>query len=295
MDISEHYKKYCESLGLKFTMDNKVNPYDDTTLFCPAGMQQFKKEFNSDATGTRSNIQTCIRLKDLDEIGDGTHFLSFNMMGLFSFRDWELQDAVDFWMNFLEKTINLKVDYVTIHPDKFEEWKELYSSYSVDIRMDDECIWTDGDIGGYCTEFYKDDIEIGNIVSPLGTCIDAGFGLERLQSFFSSDSPPSKEEILIDACEQILNSGYFPGNKEQGYILRKLLRELYKSGSSWGNSHYNKERLRQDKVIRRYFKNKDKKSYANKPREWWFDTMGVDLDFIDNLSPDNIAKIISKQ
>ena len=283
ISVADEYSEYCKSLNLEFQLNESVSPYDDTTLFCPAGMQQFKKEFASDCIDTKTNIQRCIRLKDLDEIGDGTHFLSFNMMGLFSFREMTLQSAIDFWMEFLEDRLNLKVDYITIHPDKIEEWSGLYSEYNVEIREDDECKWTDGTIGGYCTEFYKDDIEIGNIVNPLGTCIDAGFGLERLQSFFSNEDPPSREEILIDACEKILDSGYFPGNKEQGYILRKLLRELYKSGSNWSNSHYEKERTRQDKVLKKYNRIKDKPKYQGKSEEWWFDTMGVDINFVKSL------------
>ena len=35
------------------------------------------------------------------------------------------------------------------------------------VRIDNECLWSDGNIGGYCTEFYKNDIEIGNIVNTL--------------------------------------------------------------------------------------------------------------------------------
>ena len=53
-------------------------------------------------------------------------------------------------------------------------------NFNIEIREDNECVWTDGDITGYCTEFYKDDIEIGNIVNTLDTCIDVGFGLERI-------------------------------------------------------------------------------------------------------------------
>jgi len=284
MGILKIYSEFCQSKGIPFQLDDHVRPYDDTTLFCPAGMQQFKGKFKDEnETGTVANVQSCIRLKDFEEIGDGTHFLYFDMIGLFSFRTMKLQGAIDFWMEFIEKKLSIKVDYVTIHPDKMEEWKPLYNSYDVEVRADNECKWTDGDIGGYCTEFFKDDVEIGNIVNPLGTCIDVGFGMQRLNDFMNPTPAKSKEEIIIDACEKIEYSGYIPSNKEQGYVFRKLLRELYRLGSDWDNVHYKKEKERQDKVLATYERVKDRKKYQGKSKEWWFDTMGVDIDFVEQL------------
>lgn len=83
IDIIETYNSFCGSKGIPFKVDNKLLSYDDTTLFCPAGMQQYKKQFkDTSIVGvTKANIQSCLRLLDLDSIGDGTHFLYFNMMG----------------------------------------------------------------------------------------------------------------------------------------------------------------------------------------------------------------------
>ena len=283
IDIIDLYRNFCASKGVQFQLDDNVRPYDNTTLFCPAGMQQFKEKFKSEETGTLANVQSCIRLNDLEEIGDGTHYLYFDMIGLFSFRTLTVQQSVDFWMEFVEDTLGIKVDYVTIHPDKMEDWKSLYENYDVEVRPDEECKWTDGQIGGYCTEFFKDDVEIGNIVNPLGTCIDVGFGLQRLSMFANGKNEETREEILIQACEKLLYSGYYPSNKEQGYVFRKLLRELYRLGSDWDNEHYLKEKKRQDKVVENYNRNKDKPKFKDKSNEWWFDTMGIDIDFIKSL------------
>jgi len=282
-NITDLYRQFCENKRIYYQLDDNVRPYDNTTLFCPAGMQQFKQKFKSDETGTQANIQSCIRLNDLEEIGDGTHFLYFDMVGLFSFRTMSIQTAVDFWMEFVEDVLEIKVDYVTIHPDKMEDWRSLYDNYDVEVRSEEECKWTDGDIGGYCTEFFKDDVEIGNIVNPLGTCIDAGFGLQRLDMFVNGPNEETREEILIQACEKLLHSGYYPSNKEQGYVFRKLLRELYRLSSEWTNEHYLKEKKRQDKVVENYNRNKDKPKFKDKSNEWWFDTMGIDIDFIKSL------------
>ena len=82
--------------------------------------------------------------------------------------------------------------------------------------------------------------------------------------FVNGANEETKEEILIQACEKLLYSGYYPSNKEQGYVFRKLLRELYRLGSQWDNEHYLKEKKRQDKVVENYNRNKNKAKYQNK-------------------------------
>jgi hypothetical protein len=106
-------------------------------------------------------------------------------------------------MKFLTETLQLKIDYTTIHPDK-PEWSQFYK---VPVRNDENCKWTDGEIGGYCTEFYVNDIEIGNIVNPLGNCIDVGFGLERLDLIVNGSKSKTTEEVLSDTILKLIESG----------------------------------------------------------------------------------------
>lgn len=257
-------------------MDDKVSPYDETTLFCPAGMQQFKSKFKNDNyTGTISNIQSCIRLKDIDEIGDGSHLLYFNMIGLFSFRDKSLEWTIKFWIDFLN-IIGIEPDYVTIHPDKIEEWSKLYPD-NFKIIQDDQCIWSDGEIGGYCTEFYKNNIEIGNIVNPLGTCIDVGFGLERLE-MISGIKSKSKTEILKETILKIIESGYSPTYNKQGSILRKLINICIKDGIEIDHIFYRNELERKNKMVLKYEKLKNK--HKDKSVEWWWETHGINIDIM---------------
>lgn len=258
-------------------METSVKSYDETTLFCPAGMQQFKSKFSDlNYKGTLSNIQPCIRLNDIDEIGDGTHLLYFNMIGLFSFREKTVQEMIHFWMKFLDR-IGIKPDYVTIHPDKMIEWSPYYGDYNIPIKWDDECKWSDGEIGGYCTEFYKDGIEIGNIVNPLGDCIDIGFGLERLEIVLTGKQK-SKEETLKESVLKIIESGFKPSHTGSGYILKKLLRLLYQNGIKIEHPFYDQEVKRQEINISKY--NKLKEKNKDKSKEWWWDTHGIDLDLI---------------
>jgi alanyl-tRNA synthetase len=63
-------------------------------------MQQFKEKFKNPDNTTVANSQSCIRLQDLEEIGDGSHLLYFNMLGLFSFGEMTMQQTIHFWMRF---------------------------------------------------------------------------------------------------------------------------------------------------------------------------------------------------
>ena len=262
--------------GIPFQLDNNVKSYDDTSLFCPAGMQQFKSKFkDEDYRGTVSNVQSCLRLNDIDEIGDGEHLLYFNMIGLFSFRTMTVKESIDFFMCFL-KEIGIKPDYITVHPER-SEWIELYSNHDVESKLDEDCIWTDGETSGYCTEFYKDGIEIGNIVNPLGTCIDVGFGLERLQMILDGKKI-SKEQTLKETVNKIIDSGFYPSNNKQGYILKKLLRVCYQNDVEIEHKFYQDEIKRQERIISKW--NKLKTKHSNKSKEWWWETQGIDLDLV---------------
>jgi alanyl-tRNA synthetase len=275
MDVKKIYESFCQTKQLGFEEIDNVRPYDDTTLFCPSGMQQFKKQFKDENfVGTFCNIQSCLRLNDLDEIGDGTHLLYFNMMGMFSFRQQSVEETIDLWVEFIQDWLRLKISYATIHPDK-EEWWQYYRKHKLQILEDRECVWTDGEIGGYCTEFYIDDVEIGNIVNPLGTCIDVGFGLERLQMMIDGNQQKNDIETLKESIEKIIQSGYKPSNLKQGYVLRKLLRVLYKRGGTLEHPFFQEEVQRQQKIKERYERLKER--YKDKSKEWWFDTHGIDL------------------
>lgn len=210
---------------------------------------------------------------DLEEIGDGTHFLHFTMLGLFSFRQMSVGEAIDFWLDFLG-TIGLRPDHVTIHPDRLAEWSEHYRG-RVPIVADPECSWSDGNIGGYCTEFHKDGIEIGNIVNPLGTCIDVGFGAERLDMLVNGTPPGDALATLRETVMRIIESGYRPGNRAQGYVLRKLLRRIHWMGGTLGHPFFAEEVARQQRLRAKYLRLRDK--HPGMSPEWWFDTHGIDL------------------
>ena len=239
-------------------------------------MQQFKPLFsNPHYLDTFTNVQKCLRLNDLSQVGDGTHRLTFEMIGLFSFRQWSVLEGIIFMWEFLSR-LQLTPDYVTIHPDKIQEWSKYYESYHIPIKSDPECLWSDGNIGGYCTEFYLEGVEIGNIVNPLGTCLDIGFGLERL--LLVSDSLPreSRLSLLEQTCGDLISSGITLGHNQQGYILKKLVTICVLEGSSQTGPEFEYIRQQQIKHYRQYLINKQKRRFQGQSSKFWLNTYGID-------------------
>ena len=241
-------------------------------------MQQYKPLFTDILyKGTFANIQKCLRLNDLKEIGDGTHHLSFNILGFFSFRQYTLKQCIDFMMNYIN-SIGIYPDYVTIHPDKINEWKHLYDEYNIEIRPDIECKWSDGLIGGYCTEFYKNDIEIGNIVNTLDTCIDVGFGVERLLMVLGVLVNKSRLQILEETSLLLINNGIEISHYQSGYVLKKIVTECVLEGSTISNEVFNKVRDNQKQIYRNFLNLSTRRSNRDKDDAYWLNTIGFRRD-----------------
>lgn len=275
-DIEQIYSEHCRLRGLPYERITNVVSHDDTTLFCPAGMQKFKREFRDPGFRGRTlgNTQRCLRLGDINDIGDGTHLGTFDMLGMFSFRDWGVKEAVGFWMDFL-LVLGLVPDYTTVHPDR-EQWRELYPGLRVEL--DPGCTWSDGETGGYCTEFYVGDLEVGNIVNPGGDCIDVGFGLERLESVVNGTPMPDRHSSLLRTAVSIIDSGVRPSATRQGYVLRRLLRQMVLEGIELDHDFYRQELTRRLRSVERYHNLIG--THPGMSRDWWWQTHGVDLDDI---------------
>ncbi|HEY1926308.1 MAG TPA: hypothetical protein VGG92_02490, partial [Caulobacteraceae bacterium] len=111
-----------------------------------------------------------------------------------------------------------------------------------------------------------------------GDCIDVGFGLDRL---LSSLGEPRRDEVeaLQDGVSKIIESGYEPGPKQQGYVLRKLLRELVRRGVPLDHPFYRAEAERQSRLKATFERLWSR--HSDKPAEWWLDTHGIELsDFV---------------
>jgi alanyl-tRNA synthetase len=68
----------------------------------------------------------------------------------------------------------------------------------------------------------------------------------------SGTPPPTPQDTLSAAIERIIASGYRPANKQQGYVLRKLLRQLWVFGGSLEHQFFHDEVERQKRLRERY-------------------------------------------
>lgn len=269
-------------------------PDDDTTLFVCSGMQNFKPWFREPDRSNLATLQSCIRTNDLDLVGDGTHLTYFEMLGNFSFEGTEYIDSQDLWTAILDD-LGLRKDCVIhVHPDSSHRANWLRLGF--EVVKDPECVWSDGDIGGYCSEVYWRGIEIGNLVNTNGTMTDVGFGWERLYAsaegkervdetdLFDQTLPPKLRDHSR-TLDSLWDNGVKPGNKGRNYICRKLLRKMLPfyhrkfKWSEWLEDEwgYRERALTQGRKMWR--KHKDKSP------QWWFETCGLtedDLKLLDS-------------
>ena len=68
-----------------------------------------------------------------------------------------------------------------------------------------------------------------------------------------------------------------PSSSKQGYILRKLLIMLVFTKDYITHDFYWQIYQSQLKVYEQYLEMKDKKKFKDKTKEWWKDTIGIDL------------------
>lgn len=242
-------------------------------------MQKHKPRFQDTSFTNTSiaDVQRCLRLNDLDEIGDNCHHLVFHMMGLFSFRHWSVPRTLEYWYGFL-RHVKTPLTHVTVHPDCFEQWRAWHRPYGLPVVADPGCVWSDGGMGGYCTEFYVDNIEVGNIVNPMGSCIDVGFGLERLEQVSGTPRRQSQVERLVYTLDVLAQSGVTPGPKTQRYVMRKLVRLLREQDGVWDNPIYQQELKRCEEQRKLYERLKNR--HSDKPAHWWWDTHGIDVEHL---------------
>lgn len=281
IDVIKTYIDLCKDYDVPFDGYYKsVLSYNDSTLFCPAGMQRYKHRFGDPDyfSVTTANIQRCLRNNDIDEISDGFHALAFDMIGLFSFQSWSVPQTINFFLDYLNR-LGVVLSYVTIHPDK-TDWYKYYPD-NILVKLSYDCIWSDGEIGGFCTEFFvtKDgiDIEIGNIVNPLGHSIDVGFGKERLE-YILGVTPKSANEQLEYAALSLIEAGIKPSANKHGYVLRSILRRLIRKDGKMNHQLFLEEEEKHKKALEKYYKLLDK--FPNMSYHWWWDTHGINPEFL---------------
>jgi alanyl-tRNA synthetase len=234
--LNETVRRRFDENGLPLHFSTKIVPENDpTTLFISAGMQPLKSRFQRPDGTSYGNIQYCVRTNDIDEVGDGTHLTFFQMIGSFGFGSCDYRRHVVMWTNIV-RDLELPISRVNVHPDSgFERFWEG----GFPVRHDSGCVWTDGNVGGFCSElFTPDGVEVGNLVNPLGHSIDVGFGYERILQVMEGKSRVDETELFHPALDPVSRDHFralsifkeqsiVPGNKGRNYACRRLIRKIH--------------------------------------------------------------------
>jgi alanyl-tRNA synthetase len=290
LDVIKIFQSYFEQNGHKMVSSSSLLPEGDTSvLLTTAGMQQFKPYYLGDSSpfGNRvASVQKCVRVDDIEEVGDNTHLTFFEMLGNFSFQypkgenSYFKKEAIRFGYELIAERLGLTIDYVTVFKgdattpadeESLQIWQELMKEKNIAIPIQKEGrednFWGPTGSHGPCgptTEIYVNGVEIWNIVfnqylkdiegkyTPMEMQgVDTGGGYERIlatveqkpsvfeTSLLSStmnliqEKYPSldntQKRIVTDharACIFLIGDGVLPSNKEQGYVLRRLLRRM---------------------------------------------------------------------
>ncbi len=260
-ELREAFLDFFASKGCARKPSDVLVPKDDeTVLFTPAGMNQFKREFMGlgDSSFKRATTcQKCIRTGDIENVGKTPrHMTFFEMLGNFSFGDYFKREAIHWAYEFLTKTLKVPADRLTYtvyndDDEAFDIWhKEVGIAASRITRMgEDDNFWPAGapthgpdGVCGPCSEiFYHGDgieeVEIWNLVftqfnrtgpgqlEPLPKKnIDTGMGLERMAA--ALQKVPSNFEIdifrpLVATAAESLRLKYDPKSPD-GIRIRRI-------------------------------------------------------------------------
>jgi alanyl-tRNA synthetase len=295
LTLLELVSRRFTEFGIPLEIDRTVVPTDDTTLFTCSGMQRHKGRFEQPDGSGHGSVQSCVRTNDLELVGDGTHLTSFEMVGNFSFGGDDYERSVELW-DCLLRDLEIEVTHVTCHPTRGDH-RELWTRRGYPVVPLESCRWSDGEIGGFCCEVFVGDLELGNLVNPLGHSTDVGFGLERLlmtwegkqrveqTSLFRQDLHPVVSDH-VRTLELLRENGVQPGGKGRGYVCRRLVRRILPligdpselpSLTDWivGEQEHQRQRLKTGRRLWRKFKDRSP--------EFWRETFGLTPEDLDLL------------
>ncbi|MBR3210231.1 MAG: alanine--tRNA ligase [Bacilli bacterium] len=211
MNIREEYIKYFESKDHKWIPSSPIVPENDpTVLFNTAGMQPLVPYLmgQKHPYGKRlCDYQKCVRLTDLDEIGDKAHHTFFEMLGNWSLGDYFKKESIGYSFEFLTKILGISVDRLAV------------TVYAGDdkIEPDDVSakIWHDLGISSDRIAYLSDNFWIAGDSGPCGSDTEIFY-------FRSNDEIPSKFDPEDDRWVEIWNNVFMEFYKDENGNITEL-------------------------------------------------------------------------
>src|SRR3989339_2097310 len=121
MDANSLRKKFLDFLKEKkhavIPSASLIPENDPTVLFTTAGMHPLVPYLMGEKhpEGTRlADVQKCIRMSDIDEVGDATHHTFFEMLGNWSLGDYFKKEAIELSWEFLTEVLKLKKEKLAV-------------------------------------------------------------------------------------------------------------------------------------------------------------------------------------
>ena len=151
-EIRQKYLEFQESKGHKVIAPAPlVLENDPTTLFTGSGMQPLLRYLLGEKhpAGTRlTDSQPCLRLQDIEDVGDPRHTTVFEMLGNWSLGDYFKKEQIENYFEFLTKIIGLDPEkiFVTcfIGSEKYgipkdteaaEIWQSVFKKAGIDAKI----------------------------------------------------------------------------------------------------------------------------------------------------------------
>ena len=221
MNIRDEFIKYFEKNGHKQIPSSPIVPENDpTVLFNTAGMQPLVPYLMGEKHpyGKRlCDYQKCVRLTDLDEIGDKTHHTFFEMLGNWSLGDYFKKEAIGYSFEFLTKVLNIPIEKLAVTvfegDDKIprdevaaNRWKELgISEDRIAYLGVNDNFWIPGESG------------------PCG-------GDTEIFYFRSDDDSPEKFDPEDDRWVEIWNNVFMEFYKDENGNITELKQKNVDTG-----------------------------------------------------------------
>ncbi len=221
MNLKDEFIKFFVSKGHVEIPSSPLIPENDpSVLFNTAGMQPLIPYLmgKEHPEGKRlCDYQKCVRLTDLDDIGDKTHHTFFEMLGNWSLGDYFKKESISYSFEFLTKVLNIPIDKLAVTVFEGNE----------DIPRDETSasIWQELGIKKERIAYLgvEDNFWIAGESGPCG-------GDTEIFYFRSNDKTPEVFDPKDERWVEIWNNVFMEFNKDSNGKITELPRKNVDTG-----------------------------------------------------------------